>query len=200
MLRLTNAKLYSCLGTRRHLLFYRCATRTQATFVDSILMIYVRCFLPSSNAGLLSLKPSLFCLIICIASGRYQRKTAIFQPVGMTSNHALPLKCRQAKDVRYVDNTKGREASGNAVLGASHSWCDQGLTRHIDYIHYNPVKHGHVDRVMDWPYSSFNHYVKRGILPPSWTAAADIKRIEIEWLDRRDAQAFPPLYLSRNSD
>jgi putative transposase len=40
--------------------------------------------------------------------------------------------------------------------------------RHIDYIHHNPVKHGLVRRVSDWPYSSFKHYVARGDLPPDW--------------------------------
>ncbi|MEJ2676445.1 MAG: hypothetical protein P8011_14880, partial [Acidihalobacter sp.] len=30
------------------------------------------------------------------------------------------------------------------------------LQRHVDYTHYNPVKHGHVRRVADWPYSSFH--------------------------------------------
>jgi putative transposase len=42
------------------------------------------------------------------------------------------------------------------------------LVRHIDYIHYNPVKHGLVRRVSDWRYSSFKHYVARGDLPPDW--------------------------------
>ncbi|MBM4294816.1 MAG: hypothetical protein FJ126_07940 [Deltaproteobacteria bacterium] len=35
--------------------------------------------------------------------------------------------------------------------------------RHADYIHYNPVKHGHVTRVAAWPYPSFHRYVERGI-------------------------------------
>jgi putative transposase len=42
------------------------------------------------------------------------------------------------------------------------------LVRHIDYIHFNPVKHGHVTRVMDWPYSSFHRMVKLGIYPADW--------------------------------
>ncbi|WP_022949761.1 REP-associated tyrosine transposase [Methylohalobius crimeensis] len=37
--------------------------------------------------------------------------------------------------------------------------------RHEDYIHYNPVKHGYVKRVMDWPYSTFHREVERGIYP-----------------------------------
>ena len=40
--------------------------------------------------------------------------------------------------------------------------------RHVDYIHYNPVKHRLVERVADWPYSSFHNYVKKGLLPKNW--------------------------------
>ena len=40
--------------------------------------------------------------------------------------------------------------------------------RHMDYIHFNPVKHGHVRRAADWPYSSFHRYVKIGAYPREW--------------------------------
>jgi len=36
---------------------------------------------------------------------------------------------------------------------------------HIDYIHYNPVKHGYAERPADWPHSSIHRYIKAGILP-----------------------------------
>src|SRR5262249_15303449 len=42
---------------------------------------------------------------------------------------------------------------------------DADLDRHIDYIHYNPVKHGLVSRVVDWPHSSFHRYVEQDFLP-----------------------------------
>jgi len=42
------------------------------------------------------------------------------------------------------------------------------LQRHIDYVHINPVKHGLVERVMEWPYSSFHRCVLRGELPADW--------------------------------
>jgi putative transposase len=42
------------------------------------------------------------------------------------------------------------------------------LERHIDYIHFNPVKHGHVTRVSDWQHSSFHRYVERGLLTKDW--------------------------------
>jgi putative transposase len=45
---------------------------------------------------------------------------------------------------------------------------DVDFERHVNYIHYNPVKHGLVTRVADWPYSSFHRYVARGILPSDW--------------------------------
>jgi putative transposase len=44
--------------------------------------------------------------------------------------------------------------------------------RHVDYIHFNPVKHGHVACVVDWPWSSFHRYVRRGVLPPGWAGDA----------------------------
>jgi putative transposase len=45
---------------------------------------------------------------------------------------------------------------------------DADLARHVDYIHFNPVKHGLVQRARDWPHSSFHQHVKRGLLPPDW--------------------------------
>jgi putative transposase len=50
------------------------------------------------------------------------------------------------------------------------------LERHVDYIHFNPVKHGHVTRVADWPRSSFHRYVERGQLPADW--GGDTKDIQ----------------------
>jgi putative transposase len=45
---------------------------------------------------------------------------------------------------------------------------DADLERHVDYIHFNPVKHGHVARVVDWRHSSFHRYVERGLLEADW--------------------------------
>jgi putative transposase len=45
---------------------------------------------------------------------------------------------------------------------------EDDLNRHIDYIHFNPVKHGVVDRVYKWNDSSFHDYVKAGFYDPSW--------------------------------
>lgn len=45
------------------------------------------------------------------------------------------------------------------------------LQRHVDYIHFNPVKHGLVERVADWPYSSFDRYVKNGLVRGDWACS-----------------------------
>lgn len=48
---------------------------------------------------------------------------------------------------------------------------ERDLKRHVDYIHYNPVKHGHVRCAADWPYSTFAKYVALGEYPPDWGQA-----------------------------
>ncbi|MDR3553596.1 MAG: transposase [Syntrophobacteraceae bacterium] len=40
--------------------------------------------------------------------------------------------------------------------------------RHVDYIHFNPVKHGYVGRASDWPYSSIHRYIAAGTLSSDW--------------------------------
>jgi putative transposase len=52
---------------------------------------------------------------------------------------------------------------------------DTDLARHVDYIHFNPVKHGLVSRVCDRPHSSFHQHVKRGLLPADW--GGDVREI-----------------------
>jgi putative transposase len=53
---------------------------------------------------------------------------------------------------------------------------DADMERHVDYIHFNPVKHGHVTRAADWPHSSFHRYVERGWLVADW--GGDIRDIQ----------------------
>ena len=50
---------------------------------------------------------------------------------------------------------------------------EEDVARHIDYIHFNPVKHGWVKRAADWPHSSFHRFVARGMYPADWGLAGD---------------------------
>ncbi len=45
---------------------------------------------------------------------------------------------------------------------------DQDFINHLNYIHYNPVKHGLVDSPSDWPYSTFHKYVKLDFYEKDW--------------------------------
>lgn len=49
------------------------------------------------------------------------------------------------------------------------------LQRHVDYIHYNPVKHGLVGSVKDWPYSTFHRYAKQGMVAKNWGSNVEEK-------------------------
>ncbi|MBW3567299.1 MAG: transposase [Proteobacteria bacterium] len=45
------------------------------------------------------------------------------------------------------------------------------MQRHVDYIHFNPVKHGYVSTPVEWRYSSIHRYVRDGLLPVDWGAS-----------------------------
>ena len=62
---------------------------------------------------------------------------------------------------------------------------DLDFRRHVDYLHFNPVKHGLVSRVRDWPYSSFHVYVRRGVLPADW--AGDVDESPTDFGEAQDA-------------
>jgi putative transposase len=86
---------------------------------------------------------------------------------------------------RLIKSTFSHSLSGGEPISASraakrergiwqrryweHTIRDQDdLTRHIDYIHINPLKHRLVDRVREWEASSFHRYVKLGTYPIDW--------------------------------
>ena len=48
------------------------------------------------------------------------------------------------------------------------------LQRCVDYVHFNPVKHGFVARVQEWPYSSFHRYAQAGWLPWDWGGTREV--------------------------
>jgi putative transposase len=48
---------------------------------------------------------------------------------------------------------------------------EEDYRAHRDYVHINPVKHGLVRRVADWPYSTFHRLVSQGIYPLEWAGS-----------------------------
>lgn len=69
-----------------------------------------------------------------------------------------------------------RQKRGEAAIWQRRFWAhtiitDDDLAKHIDYIHFNPVKHGLVKQVRDWRWSSFHRYVSEGVYDPDWGQA-----------------------------
>lgn len=45
---------------------------------------------------------------------------------------------------------------------------EEDLRRHVEYIHCDPVKHGHATRPAEWPWSLFRRYVAEGKYDDAW--------------------------------
>lgn len=66
-----------------------------------------------------------------------------------------------------------RVAAGERGIWQRHYWehlirDEKDYAHHMDYVHVNPLKHGLVKRVKDWPYSTFHRLVKEGIYSVDW--------------------------------
>jgi putative transposase len=59
---------------------------------------------------------------------------------------------------------------------------EEDWRNHIDYVHYNPVKHGYARRPGDWAWSSFARAEQRGWYPPGWGALGpvNLRGMELE--------------------
>jgi putative transposase len=81
-----------------------------------------------------------------------------------------------------------RHRNGEYVLWQRRFWehtirNEMDFERHVDYVHFNPVKHKLVNRVSAWPYSSFHLYVRRGVLPADW--AGEVAEARMDFGERR---------------
>jgi putative transposase len=68
---------------------------------------------------------------------------------------------------------KSRKRKGERNIWQRRYWehliCDENdFEKHVDYIHFNPVKHGHVKMAVDWPYSTIHEYIRKGLLNRHW--------------------------------
>jgi putative transposase len=78
----------------------------------------------------------------------------------------LPLRGQKIWQRRYWEHT----------IRDERDWCN-----HLDYIHYNPVKHGYAGSPADWRWSSFLRWVERGVYDRNW-GAGDMEHISgFDW-------------------
>jgi len=97
--------------------------------------------------------------------------------------HHVSFRCRDA----YDDSLLGRagKARGEAAIWQRRFWehrirDDVDMERHVDYIHFNPVRHGHAVHAATWPYSTFSRYVREGVYPPDWGGAPHLDELDFE--------------------
>lgn len=90
-------------------------------------------------------------------SGRWRRVKAAFSA-------ALPPTERRSASRR----SKGERGVWQRRFWEHLIRDEEDYARHVDYIHFNPVKHDHVMRVRDWPYSTFHRFVQEGKYPLDW--------------------------------
>jgi len=69
--------------------------------------------------------------------------------------------------------SRSRAAKGERGIWQRRYWehlirNERDFARHVEYIHYNPVKHGHVMIASDWPYSTIHQYIKLGLVSTDW--------------------------------
>jgi putative transposase len=84
-----------------------------------------------------------------------------------------------ADSTRMLPLTESRRRRREGTIWQRRFWehvirDDADFRNHIDYIHYNPVKHGYVKRPVDWTYSTFHQYVRDGVYPRDWASADEV--------------------------
>ena len=100
------------------------------------------------------------------------------------SNRWKSIKIRFVQKLpRTERRSKVRIAKGERGIWQRWFWehvirDENDYARHIDYIHWNPMKHGVVEKLTDWPYSSFHRYVRDGVYPENWASGLE-SRLEV---------------------
>jgi putative transposase len=76
---------------------------------------------------------------------------------------------------------KSRQTNGERGIWQRRFWehlirDEQDYENHVNYIHYNPVKHQLVEHATEWPYSTIHDYIAKGLLSSNWGSHIDDTR------------------------
>ncbi|MCY1308903.1 REP-associated tyrosine transposase [compost metagenome] len=86
---------------------------------------------------------------------------------------AFVSQLRQRPDVDVASNGRGEANIWQRRFWEHLIRDERDFAAHVDYIHFNPVKHGLVGVVRDWRLSSFHRFVARGMLPADWAGGEE---------------------------
>ena len=89
------------------------------------------------------------------------------------------IKARFSRSLAKHDGHLAVNAHGELPVWQRRFWehtirDERDLENHVNYIHYNPVKHGHAARPADWPHSSFHRFVRDGLLTIDRASSVDL--------------------------
>ena len=90
------------------------------------------------------------------------------------SNRIKAIKIRFVRTLPATERRSPvRAARGERAIWQRRFWehairGDADYARHMDYVHFNPVKHGYVAFTREWPHSTFHRLVKAGLYPADW--------------------------------
>ena len=105
-----------------------------------------------------------------------KRWSIIKRRVSQACQHLISIDASTEREShRQIAITKRREITFWQRRFWEHMIRDENdLQRHLDYVHINPLKHGYVKRVQDWPYSTFHRYVRDGTYCTDWASDGEI--------------------------
>ena len=114
----------------------------------------------------------------CTASGHYTSHDANFGVRWARIKRFVSKQCGpELRREDWINQSKRRRKE--STLWQQRFWERQILDDHdyekyMDYLHYNPVKHGYVKAMTDWPHSSFHRYVRQGVYHEDWGGKTDL--------------------------
>jgi len=110
------------------------------------------------------------------------------------SNRWKSIKIRFVQAIPHTERRSPvRIAKGERGIWQRRFWehvirDEADYEHHVNYIHWNPVKHGLVKKVSDWPFSTFHRYVQAGILPIDWVG--NVEEESNDFGERHGAEPF----------
>ena len=119
----------------------------------------------------------------------FHRPSPPFEKGGSGEIYRVSIRSRQTRNPTYADIKRAftaqipdaqrpavfgsRERQGEQAIWQRRFWehrirDERDFAHHVHYIHYNPVKHGLVNRPVDWPYSRIHRAIRQGMIPADW--------------------------------
>jgi REP-associated tyrosine transposase len=105
--------------------------------------------------------------------GEYSKRISIVK--------RLFSQCCKQKGIQYPRPSKSKLSKRESGFWQRRFWehtikDEEDYKNHLDYIHYNPVKHGLVQCAHAWPHSTFNKWIKHGEYGSDWACECDGKK------------------------